>query len=222
VVGLVAVSMSLGVQASVTKVQHQSLKPIGDLSAPVGTGGWVPLARSDWPWNPALLGTDYVISQTYRKGAFEVHLDIALYPSQEQHSEAINSQNVLVKQKDPDWRIVGVEKFPLELPKMSSTVNSYVMTSVAGGVLGSEGRRLLAWQWYRLGSHATADPITGKLLAAANLIYPGRRDGAFVVITTDVKDDEEESRKALSAFVKEMGEAVNRSLDIAVLGPAIF
>jgi exosortase A len=221
-VAVVGVLIGLGAQTALGYIASQDAQTLRQFATPDGIEGWVIASDSSARWVPLALPTAHRLSAVYRKGVDQVQVDVALYPAQRQDAEAVNSQNMLVRQKDPDWRIVGQSRTERGDTIGPSAVNAYRIAPAGSPIAGaSPGKRLLAWQWYRLGPHETAHPYVGKLLTAVNLVYPGRRDGAYVVIATELGEDPAQAERTLGAFVTEMGPELNRAIDAAVIGPAL-
>jgi EpsI family protein len=189
------------------------------LDAPEGERGWMQRSStSSWGWEPQTLQTDHRINAEYQRGGERVLVTAALYPTQRQDAEAVNWENRITVDKGP-WRVTKQGSVAVTAAGLPGRVDwSELRPSRAG--LGGDAERLLVWQWYRLGSHATANGYVGKLYAALNLIYPGRTDGAYVAIATPKDSSGAAAEEVLRDFAKDMGGPLAEAIDRAVLGSA--
>lgn len=82
-------------------------------------------------------------------------------------------------------------------------------TVSSGGVSGKAavervvtdgGRRLLMWQWYRVGGLETADLARAKVAVALSRLSGAEEPGVVVTLYAELSDDAAQSRAAVSAF----------------------
>ena len=133
---------------------------------------------------------------------------VGQFLTQNQNKELINSQNVFVVQKSPDWRVVGRGKAALDLS--GSTVE------VDQARIRGAGSHLLTLRWYRLGDKYTANPYVGKLLAGLAKLTFSRRDGAYITVTTSIVDGDNLPLATLQDFMNTMLPGLEAQLDRVV------
>jgi exosortase A len=192
---------------------HLSSRPIPmpALPLPAPVAGWSVAEPGFTPWTPQWHGMDVERVRFYRKGDREVLVFVAWYGTQREHAELINSRNIMIREKHPDWRQVG---------------RDHLVKSVAGNELplyqaqllaSHGGSRILAWQWHRIHGRDGIDPYRAKIeLALAKML--GRGDaGAAIIIATSHRDkpEMESASKTLAEFLADYKPALDRMLDQA-------
>ena len=187
---------------------QQSLTAIAPLKAPPGSDGWEQQNNESWQWRPVVKGVDGEIHQFYSRDGITVSIYTGQYLTQNQNKELINSQNVFVVQKSPDWRIVGRSKVTLNLAGDTVEVDQ-------AHIKGS-GSNLLTLRWYRLGDKYTANPYIGKLLGGVAKLTFARRDGAYITVTTSVSDEANMPFDTLQDFINTMLPGLEAQLDLVV------
>lgn len=175
------------------------------LPAPEVVDGWreEPTALTDW--QPHYLGATAKLVRTYRKGDRRVALYLYYYQGQRQGAELINSQNVLVVQKDPRWQNRGdVER--------ESDVADGPPGRVRETVLRSAAQRLMVWDWYLIDGTTTVNGILAKLLEAKAALLRSGAGSAAVMLVAETAATEDEARDDLRAFVEAMSDSIQAVL----------
>ena len=185
---------------------QQSLTAIAPLKAPTGSDGWEQQNNESWQWRPVVKGVDGELHQFYSRDGITVSIYTGQYLTQNQNKELINSQNVFVVQKSPDWRIVGRSKVALNLAGDTVEVDQ-------AHIKGS-GSNLLTLRWYRLGDKYTANPYIGKLLGGVAKLTFARRDGAYITVTTRIDDEANLPFDTLQDFINTMLPGLEAQLDL--------
>jgi EpsI family protein len=136
-----------------------------------------------------------------------VLLELDYYVTQRQDAELINSQNFMIRQKDPMWSNVGETLATVEIGGQSRQVRQARMR-------GSNGQRILVWQWNLINQRpVVSDPIA-KLILAFDRVRLQRDDGLSVLIATPYGDADIKSAAAtLARFAADMEPAIGRTLD---------
>lgn len=200
-------------------LEQRSGSLVATLAAPEGLAGWT---RSEglpaWNWQPQTLQADQQLSATYRRGEQEVAVLAMLYPTQRQDAEAVNSGNQVLG-RDSDWRVTDQGQVSVAAAGIPETVNSFELRA-GRGALASDARALRVWQWYRLGARSTANSYLGKFYAAMNLLYPGRSDGAYVLLAAMDTPGAAAARQTLGAFAADMGAALDGAFERTVVAGA--
>lgn len=178
------------------------------LNEPVSRGGWHSTARSKSSWRPHYTGTDAVIDQSYQLGTHRVNLYLAYYQRQRQGAELINSQNVLVPQKDPVWRQTA--DIPYEV-----TINGKHL-EVRLAKVRSDDEDLLVWYWYWVNGQTTTNHYLAKLWDAKAKLLGETGDAAAIIISTPLHDDPGHAENELKDFMNAMHTSIETSLENAV------
>lgn len=175
--------------------------------APGSANGWtsqnVPLSA----WQPHYTGTDAYVTQTYRKGETLVSLYLGYYRTQRQDAELINSQNYMVKQKDPEWSNVGELTLEISLGNRRETIQQTL--------LRSPNQRLSVWNWNSLLGTYTINPYLSKLLLAKAKLFGQQDDAAAIIIAAPYEDSPETAALAMQAFIQDMLPAIRTSIEHA-------
>ena len=168
-------------------------------------GGWQAGAVFT-TWVPHWVGADRQLRQPFTQAGRNVLLQLDYYATQRQDAELINSQNFMIRQKDPAW----------------SNVGEGIVTVDAGGprqvrqarLRGSDGQRLLVWQWNLIGQRPVVNDHRAKLLLALDRVRLKRDDGLSVLIATPYEDGGIEAAAAtLARFAVDMEPAIARAID---------
>jgi exosortase A len=207
---LAAVLLATAVWPAVAFVLDSQTPPTelaAPLQAPAGTAGWQVSAEDAWSWRPETLNPDAQIYSYYRRDGRVVGVSLALYVSQRQDAELVNSQNIMIRQKHPEWSNKGRGSETVRLGERDTVVDR--------AKLVSSTRRLLVWHWYRVGGFHTANPYLAKVLEAVSRLSGTRRDGVLIAVATPYRDKMDEAEPVLRAFVGDMLPSLNAALDKA-------
>ena len=169
-------------------------------------GGWKP-AESFTSWTPHWVGADRQFRQSYAQAGRRVMLEMNYYVTQRQDAELVNSQNFMIRQKDPEWSNVGEAVVEAQVGGQSRQVRQARMR-------GSDGQRLLVWQWNLIDQRQTVNDHLAKLILAADRVSLARDDGLSVLIATpDEGAGIETAASTLSRFAADMESAIDGSLE---------
>jgi len=169
-------------------------------------GGWQP-GEAFTTWVPHWIGSDRQLRQSYTLAGRNVLLELNYYVTQRQDAELINSQNFMIKQKDPMWSNVGETLATVEIGGQSRQVRQARMR-------GSNGQRILVWQWNLINQNPVVNDHAAKLILALDRVRLKRDDGLSVLIATPYEDaDLEAATATLARFAADMEPAVGRTLD---------
>ncbi len=169
-------------------------------------GGWQP-GTIFTTWTPHWVGADRQLRRVYAQAGRQVMLDLNYYGTQRQDAELINSQNFMIKQKDPVWSNIGETVISVQIAGQAQQVRQAKMRSI-------NGQRLLVWQWNRVNQHLTVNDYTAKLILAMDRIQLARDDGLSVLIATPYDDvGIKVASNTLAIFATDMKPAIGRALD---------
>lgn len=169
-------------------------------------GGWQP-ADVFTTWAPHWVGADRQLRQPYTQAGRNVLLELNYYATQRQGAELINSQNFMIRQKDPAWSNVGETLATVQIGGESRQVRQAKMR-------GSNGQRLLVWQWNLINQRPVVNDKAAKLILALDRVRLQRDDGLSVLIATSYDESELETAAAtLARFAADMSPAIGGALD---------
>ena len=168
--------------------------------------GWQPGAVFT-TWVPHWIGADRQLRQTYAQAGHNVLLELNYYVTQRQGAELINSQNFMIKQKDPVWSNVGESLATVQIGGQSRQVRQAKMR-------GSDGQRLLVWQWNLIDQRHVVNDYLAKLVLAFDRVRLQRDDGLSVLIATPYETaDIKTAAATLGRFAADMEPAIGHALD---------
>ena len=183
-------------------------RPLPDMPAlqVEAAGGWKP-GEAFTTWVPHWIGADRQLRRPYAQAGQNVLLELNYYVTQRQGAELINSQNYMIKQKDPAWSNVGETFVTVQIGGKTRQVRQAKMR-------GSNGQRLLVWQWNLIDQHSVVNDYLAKLILAFDRVRLVRDDGLSVLIATPYQDaDLKTAAATLARFATDMEPAIARTLD---------
>jgi EpsI family protein len=155
-------------------------------------------------WRPVYVGIPTQFLKTYNSASGSVSLYLTKYRNQRRESQLITSGNMLITEKDPEWRDVGEQIRSID-------VGSHQLT-VRQNRLHSQTKKLLVWRWYRLGTEETTSLQTAKIILAKNKLLGRGDDGAEIILAAQYEDKPEEAMPALKDFLNDMLPAIRKGL----------
>jgi exosortase A len=169
-------------------------------------GGWQP-AHAFTTWVPHWIGADRQLRLSFAQAGNPVLLELNYYVTQRQGAELINSQNFMVKQKDSAWSNIGEATAGVTIAGQTRQVRQARMR-------GTNGQRLLVWQWNLINQNPVVNDQIAKLILASDRVQLQRDDGLSVLIATPYEDGEmEAATSTLSRFAADMDASIGRALD---------
>ena len=170
--------------------------PKVELTPPQGVSGWQADPGELTSWRPQYEGTDASLFRVYRKGDRTVALYLGYYRQQRQGAELINSRNLMVEQKHPEWSNVGESARPAALDAPALDVRETL--------LRSRSQRLLVWDWFHFDGRDTINPYLAKLLLAKNRLLGAPDDGFAVIVAVPYDEQRAPAEATMREFVREM------------------
>lgn len=181
------------------------LPPMPELRVEAAAG-WQP-AEPFTDWVPHWVGADRTLRQTYAQAGRSVMLELNYYVTQRQDAELINSQNFMIRQKDPLWSNVGEGIVTVEIGGHTRAVRQAKLRR-------ANGQRLLVWQWNLINGAPTVSDHKAKLVLALDRVRMRRDDGLSVLIATPYEEPgREAAAAALARFAADMEPAIRATLD---------
>ena len=178
------------------------------LAIPNAAAGWAAEAVDTFDWRPRYSGAVASSFQLYRKEGRTVALYLAYYRDQRPGAELISSMNHL---DTTSWLSMSTGQRTEEL---GATVALHEI-HLRGGA-----RRLLVWQWYRIGESELSSPYLAKAVLARDRLLGRGDDSAVIVIATPYEDRPERAAQTLREFGREMRPTLLEALARAGIGGA--
>lgn len=158
-------------------------------------------------WRPKYIGAAAQFLQNYRNHGKAVDLYVSYYRNQQQGTELINSENLLVPETESYWRNIKEETRSILLDSQQETVKQ--------NQLHSPATSLLVWRWYWIGAEKTASPYMAKFILARNKLLGRGDDGAEIIIAVRSEETPDEAVPVLQAFVDDMMPMITKGLQNA-------
>jgi exosortase A len=156
--------------------------------------------RSDWAvtapftdWQPAFYRPDTQLDRFFQNKDRQAGLSIYFYRNQHPGSTLISSANRTLPEKHSQWVQLNAETRTEALDGGALAVREETIKSPSGA--------LLIWHWYWIDGQFTANDYIGKMLQAKQALAMHGDDGAHLVAFAPYKDNPEEARQALRAFL---------------------
>jgi len=167
--------------------------------------GWESRPINAFDWKPAYQGLDQQYASAFINSAGEkVVLFIGYYAEQRQDAELGNFTNVLVSEKDNNWRVGSQQqKVSLFEDGMLSPLSELV----------SRNQRLVATHFFYADSQIITNKYQTKLVQAKARMLGGRNDGAVIAISTIQLDNREASVELLREFTIDALPTIKAAID---------
>jgi len=211
--GLLALILSSGFVLWIQTIQNQDVTLVATLTAPKGVNGW-DLTDRQPAWKAGYQPTDQAFSAVYRKDGKSVAIIAALYPMQKQGSEAIHSGNLIVAKGISYGRTYSQGAVDTALDDSPASVNQALVTLANRETRSVE--EYLSWQWYRVGGRSVANTYEGKFWEPLLRIHPGRHDGAWLVVATELGIDDSTAAENLKMFLRDMYPQISDQIDLTL------
>ncbi|MBB1127240.1 exosortase C-terminal domain/associated protein EpsI, partial [Thiospirillum jenense] len=187
--------------------------PANDSSTPLilpnGQAGWLNIENTLINWTPRYLNTTQLERQSYRKDNHQVKLIVAFYANAT--GELINSENVLVPEKDVYWRMPNQHQYVADIAGKQQTVIESQLHSATS--------QWLIWHWYWVNGTVTTNTIHAKLVATFTVFSRQPRREAAIIIATrfSEKTQIELARIQLKEFAGAMRDSIESNLNTTML-----
>lgn len=168
---------------------------------------WEATASQLSDWRPKYIGAAAQFLQNYRNHGRGVDLYVNYYRNQQQGTELINSENLLVPETESYWRNIKEDTRGILLDSQQMTVRQ--------NQLHSPATSLLVWRWYWIGAEKTASPYMAKFILARNKLLGRGDDGAEIIIAARYEETPDEAVPVLQAFVDDMMPMITKGLQNA-------
>ena len=166
---------------------------------------WVKSEPLSIQWTPRYINPSAHFQAEYKESSQSlVGLYLAYYAVQQQDSELVNSQNIMIRQKHPVWKQLRKDEQNIKIQHHSETV---LETH-----LSSNQEDILIWHWNVIAGNVIVNSYKAKLIEALNKLS-GNSQGeyAMVVYTRFENKELEEIRERLQQFVNDMNPAITNS-----------
>lgn len=179
--------------------------PLANWNPPAG---WQRSPTALTEWQPRWIGMDDHLNQTFQQGDSKVMLFIGWYGAQRQGSELINSQNVLVTEKNPDWRNL------FESSQTETLGSTHMPIRQAKLHKPTTGERLLVWYWSLIDGEIDTNIFRGKLRLALSKLQGRGNAASGVLLAAPYKENPSEAETVLKSFLRDNLQSLNQMLDV--------
>jgi EpsI family protein len=210
---LAAVAAGVGVLTTVAvwPVYAAHLDTLGSgrgpvlLSSPQAASGWRADPTATLSWSPRYSGAAATSFAVYRKEARTVALYVGYYRNQRPGAELVSSMNSV---DVPPWLSTGAALHREDLGEWVQLRQTH---------LRAGGRRLLVWEWYRIGGRDLINPYLAKALLARDRLLGRSDDSAVFILASPYEDRPERAAETLREFARDMRPQLLAALDAAGL-----
>jgi len=178
-----------------------------NLQAPLAADNWSQESELQWDWRPVEAGANAELVAFYRRGDQTVALYLQQYLQQVQGAELVSGRSGQFVDETRSWRIAARKTIPAQLGAKQIAVDQL---RVRNG-----GTQLLLWNWYRVGTHYTANAYMAKWYEALGAITFSRQDSARIILATTVFPGGN-NQEILQSFITAHLPGVEASLDTTV------
>jgi exosortase A len=173
---------------------------------PAGQDHWQPRASAFTDWTPGYLDATLEIRrdfETQSNTATPVGCYFAFYSNAQ--GELVNSENVMVPQNHPLWRMPTHRIIPVSIAGNDMTVIE--------SRVHSDSQTLLVWNWYWIDGNITANDYVAKLYQLlATLTGHAYRQVGVVFYTTITDNKQDAAHQQLKRFANDMLPVINARL----------
>lgn len=153
---------------------------------------WKPSDAPVWGWQPEFKGVVTESQNFFIKNNAVIGLYQANFGKETQGSaELVNSENVLIRHKDPIWRLIDTSLSKIKYRNESLTVDQ--------SIIRSRNRDIVIQRWYLIGSTHTANPYWAKLLQLLKRISADDSPELQIILYTQASHQQHETAKNLLA-----------------------
>lgn len=131
----------------------------------------------DWGWQPRFKGVMAESQEFIEADKDAVGIYFANFGNESQGGELINSQNILVPQKQSAWHLIRQVNIPIDWIKHTDYIEE--------SILRSEQRELLVLRWYRIGDRDTVNRYYAKWLQLLKRLTGDAAPELMVVLYTE-------------------------------------
>ncbi len=177
-----------------------------DLTVPAPGNGWSLESGGAFDfWAPRYSGMSASGQSVWEKQGKKVGLFIGYYRDQMPGQELINSENRVLKNKDPDWKYLSSGSL-----RVNSGLDTITVQNIR--ISGNPGRLQVA-QLYWIGGRLTSDDYMGKAFLALNRLLGRGDDSAVVMVYTwEGAEGRDSAGVVLGDFFRDMGPAISAAL----------
>jgi len=176
------------------------------LASPKAASGWAADAAETLDWRPRYAGAAASSFQLYRKEGRAVALYVGYYRDQRPGAELVSSINSV---DTASW--VG-----MSTAQRTEALGAAV--TVHETHLRAGARRLLVWQWYRIGESDLSSPYLAKAILARDRLLGRSDDSAVIILAAPYEERPERAAETLREFGREMRPALIEALADARAG----
>lgn len=153
---------------------------------------------------PQFSNPSATLHEAFQAGDQQVGLYIAYYRNQDYDRKLVTSTNTLIAPANPEWQLTGAGTTAGSGQALPAGIRTYEFSRK----FGVSDSRYQAWQWYWINGWLTSSDILAKALTAWSMLS-GHGDDSAVVILYAPKA---EAERSLSAFSRDMADAIQRTL----------
>jgi exosortase A len=185
-----------------TQINQSNPIPV-TLALPENIGKWS-ASPSSIGLNPAFPGARLTLMQEYHNGNHAIGVYLAFFRNQNVYGKAISVQNILAPGRLNQWSVSDESERELSIMHVRETR------------LIRDNKKMLAWQWYRIGDTRTSNPYLVKLLQAKSQLTGHGDDSLDVVIFAPYEYSSNEAVQLMQDFLSEANPVLLQSIKYGI------
>ncbi len=167
--------------------------------------GWEYSESSLTSWRPDYQGFDMEFNATYNKGSKDMMLYVGHYVEQRQDAELINANNVLVNEKNKQWRNLRQGQLEVEL------LGQPLLISTA--IIASQANFYKIAYFYDMNNQFSVGKLKTKLIEAKARLFGESTAGSVVMIIIQLNDIDDDRDEELSEFASVIAPLVRQEIE---------
>jgi exosortase A len=146
-------------------------------------------------WLPHFAKANAELTRTLANGSDQAAITMLYFRDRPQGAGLINSENRLLKAKDPQWTAGPTAKRTVNIGPRTMVVRETPLRSGAGSIL--------VWQWYWINDEFLENDYLGKLLQARGKLLERSDDGAALFAFAPLGEHSDDARAVLQRFLND-------------------
>lgn len=167
--------------------------------------GWEYSTSELTQWRPDYQGIDVALSATYRKNSNEIMLFVGHYVKQRQDAELVNASNVLVSEKNKQWRILENGKLKVELQNQSLLIPT--------AIISSPGNFYKVAYFYDINKQFSVGKLNTKFIEAKARLLGESSAGSIIMAVIQLDDITDDRDKVLVEFLNSVTPFVRQEVN---------
>jgi len=142
-------------------------------------------------WQPVFPGAQQLKASSYLSDNGKVNVYIAHYEKETAAEELISSTN----------KMFNLETWEYESTHLYKVSDHFMVKEI---IYRGVGKKMLAWEWFEIGSNKTTNILLGKAYQAGNILMMNNQGNRAIAVTATYSEDLNHSRQTLARFINDV------------------